>query len=65
MIFAIVTGALAAVEIFKSAALWIYQKIGPTDEQRVQAAIRSCSTKVEIGSLNEGAAFGAEPAWSI
>jgi hypothetical protein len=65
MIFAIVTGALGAIEIFGSAdsiVVWLYRKIGPTDEQRIQAAIRSCSTKVEINCLNEGAAFGAEPA---
>jgi hypothetical protein len=63
--FAIVTGALAALEIFGSAdsiAVWLYKMLGPTEEQRRHAAIQSCGTKIAINFLTEGAAFGPEMA---
>lgn len=63
--FAVASGALAAIEIFGSAdtiAEWIYAKLGPTEQQKIDVAVKSCSTKVQVDCLIEGAAFGASSA---
>jgi hypothetical protein len=60
--FAVTSGLLTAIEIIESAdsiLYWSYHEFGPSKEQIVAAAIKSCDSNLDLGCINDGGAYGA------